>query len=68
MSAAVRSPESGRLWYGHNETVAISTDVRPFSAAARSGYVGAFFAGGLALSEALHRPLVLVLVCARSVR
>jgi uncharacterized protein DUF2752 len=30
--------------------VAISTDVRPFRAGRAAGYVGAFFAGGLALS------------------
>src|SRR5512132_3576466 len=30
--------------------VAVSTDVRPFPAARAAGYVGAFFAGGLALS------------------
>jgi uncharacterized protein DUF2752 len=35
---------------GHNEKVAIPTDVRRFSAARAAGYVGAFFAGGLALS------------------
>ena len=35
---------------GHNVNVAVSTDVRPFRAARGAGYVGAFFAGGLALS------------------
>ena len=35
---------------GHNEKVAFSTDVRPFRARRAAGYVGAFFAGGLALS------------------
>jgi hypothetical protein len=34
----------------HNENVAISTDVRSFRATRAAGYVGAFFAGGLALS------------------
>jgi Protein of unknown function (DUF2752) len=35
---------------GHNENVAVSTDVRHFRATRAAGYVGAFFAGGLALS------------------
>jgi hypothetical protein len=35
---------------GHNERVAVSTDIRPFRATRAAGYVGAFFAGGLALS------------------
>ena len=35
---------------GHNENVAVSTDVRPFRATRAAGVVGAFFAGGLALS------------------
>jgi hypothetical protein len=35
---------------GHNENVAVSTDVRPFRATRAAGLVGAFFAGGLALS------------------
>jgi Protein of unknown function (DUF2752) len=35
---------------GHNENVAVSTDVREFRATRAAGYVGAFFAGGLALS------------------
>jgi hypothetical protein len=35
---------------GHNEKVAVSTDVRRFKPARAAGYVGAFFAGGLALS------------------
>ena len=34
----------------HNEKVAVSAEVRPFPAARAAGYVGAFFAGGLALS------------------
>ncbi len=34
----------------HNENVAVSTDVRQFRATRAAGYVGAFFAGGLALS------------------
>jgi hypothetical protein len=43
---------SGRrpLRCGHNENVAVSTDVRPFRATRAAGAVGAFFAGGLALS------------------
>jgi hypothetical protein len=35
---------------GHNERVAVSTGIRPFRATRAAGYVGAFFAGGLALS------------------
>jgi Protein of unknown function (DUF2752) len=35
---------------GHNGEVAVSTDVRPFRPMRAAGYVGAFFAGGLALS------------------
>ena len=35
---------------GHNEKVAVSTDIRSFRATRAAGYVGAFFAGGLALS------------------
>lgn len=35
---------------GHNEKVAVSTDIRSFRATHAAGYVGAFFAGGLALS------------------
>ncbi len=35
---------------GHNEKVAVSTDVRQFRATRAAGYVGALFAGGLALS------------------
>jgi hypothetical protein len=35
---------------GHNEDVAVPTDVREFRATRAAGYVGAFFAGGLALS------------------
>ena len=38
------------IWLRHNEKVAVSTDVRPFRAGRAAGYVGAFFAGGLALS------------------
>jgi hypothetical protein len=36
--------------HGHNENVAVSPDVREFRATRAAGYVGAFFAGGLALS------------------
>ena len=39
-----------RLAAGHNERVAVSTGTRPFRATRAAGYVGAFFAGGLALS------------------
>jgi Protein of unknown function (DUF2752) len=35
---------------GHNEDVAVPTGVREFRATRAAGYVGAFFAGGLALS------------------
>jgi hypothetical protein len=35
---------------GHNEKVAVSTGARPFRATRAAGYVGGFFAGGLALS------------------
>ena len=43
---------------GHNENVAVSTDVRPFRATRAAGYVGAFFAGGLALERACTQRLV----------
>jgi len=46
----------------HNENVAVSTDVRPLRAARAAGYVGAFFAGGLALS-ALYATTGLGLPC-----
>jgi Protein of unknown function (DUF2752) len=46
----------------HNENVAISTDVRSFRATRAAGYVGAFFAGGLALS-ALYATTGLGLPC-----
>jgi hypothetical protein len=39
-----------RLPAGHNERVAVSTGTRPFRATHAAAYVGAFFAGGLALS------------------
>jgi hypothetical protein len=39
-----------RLAAGHNERVAVLTDIRPFRAARAAAYVGAFFAGGLAVS------------------
>jgi hypothetical protein len=42
--------------------VAVSTDVRPFRAVRAAGYVGAFFAGGLALS-ALYATTGLGLPC-----
>ena len=42
--------EGALLRCGHNENVAVSTDVRPFRATRAAGVVGAFFAGGLALS------------------
>jgi hypothetical protein len=48
--ALLSSSGSGAVGLRHNERVAISTDVRPFRAARAAGYVGAFFAGGLALS------------------
>ena len=51
-----------RIYRGHNEKVAASTDVRPFRAARAAGYVGAFFAGGLALS-ALYATTGLGLPC-----
>jgi hypothetical protein len=46
----------------HNENVAISTYVRSFRATRAAGYVGAFFAGGLALS-ALYATTGLGLPC-----
>jgi hypothetical protein len=46
----------------HNENVAVSTDVRSFRATRAAGYVGAFFAGGLALS-ALYATSGLGLPC-----
>ena len=42
--------EGAPLRCGHNENVAVSTDVRSFRATRAAGVVGAFFAGGLALS------------------
>ena len=42
--------EGAPLRCGHNENVAVSTDVREFRATRAAGVVGAFFAGGLALS------------------
>ena len=42
--------DRGPLRCGHNENVAVSTDVRQFRATRAAGVVGAFFAGGLALS------------------
>jgi hypothetical protein len=47
---------------GHNEKVAVSTVARPFRATRAAGYVGAFFAGGLALS-ALYATTGLGLLC-----
>jgi Protein of unknown function (DUF2752) len=47
---------------GHNKKVAVSTDVRPFRAERAAGYVGTFFAGGLALS-ALYATTGLGLPC-----
>jgi hypothetical protein len=46
----------------HNENVAVSTDVRPLRATRAAGYIGAFFAGGLALS-ALYATTGLGLPC-----
>jgi hypothetical protein len=43
----------GERWLlaaGHNVRMAVSTGIRPFRATRAAGYVGAFFAGGLALS------------------
>ena len=45
-----RAPRPREYLARHNEKVAVSTDVRPFSAVPAAGYVGAFVAGGLALS------------------
>jgi Protein of unknown function (DUF2752) len=47
---------------GHNEKVAVSTDARPFRATRAAGYVGALFAGGLALS-ALYATTGFGLLC-----
>jgi Protein of unknown function (DUF2752) len=47
---ALAAPNDGAVRGGHNEKVAVSTDVRPFHAVRAAGYVGAFFAGGLGLS------------------
>jgi Protein of unknown function (DUF2752) len=47
---------------GHNENVAVSTDVRRFRAARAAGYVGAFFVSGLALT-ALYRTTGVGLPC-----
>jgi hypothetical protein len=41
---------NGRRTRGHNGEVAVSTDVRPFRPMRAAGYVGAFFAAGLALT------------------
>ena len=41
---------NGRRTRGHNGEVAVPTDVRPFRPMRAAGYVGAFFAGGLALT------------------
>jgi Protein of unknown function (DUF2752) len=46
----------------HNEKVAVPTVARQFRAARAAGYVGAFFAGGLALS-ALYATTGLALPC-----
>jgi hypothetical protein len=46
----VRHGECRHADRGHNENVAVSTEVRPFRARRAAGYVAAFFAGGLALS------------------
>jgi hypothetical protein len=54
--------ESDGAKRGHNEHVAVSTDVRSFPATRAAGYVGAFFAGGLALS-ALYATTGLGLPC-----
>jgi Protein of unknown function (DUF2752) len=58
----VGSSNEGAAHRGHNEKVAVSTDVRPFRAVRAAGYVGAFFAGGLALS-ALYAATGLGLPC-----
>lgn len=57
-SGDARDPLAG----GHNVNVAVSTVARPFRATRAAGYVGAFFAGGLALS-ALYATTGLGLVC-----
>ena len=54
--------EGNRTKRGHNENVAVSTDVRSFPATRAAGYVAAFFAGGLALS-ALYATTGLGLPC-----
>jgi len=41
---------NGRCAGGHNVNVALSTDIRPFRPMRAAGYVGAFFAGGIALT------------------
>ena len=41
---------NGRRARGHNGKVTVATDVGPFRPMRAAGYVGAFFAGGLALS------------------
>jgi hypothetical protein len=58
----VGSSNEGAVHRGHNEKVAVSTDVRRFRAVRAAGYVGAFFAGGLALS-ALYATTGLGLPC-----
>lgn len=58
----VGSSSEGAVHRGHNEKVAVSTDVRPFRVVRAAGYVGAFFAGGLALS-ALYATTGLGLPC-----
>ena len=47
---------------GHNEKVVVSTGVRSFRPAHAAGYVGVFFAGGLALS-ALYATTGIGLLC-----
>jgi Protein of unknown function (DUF2752) len=54
--------EGDRTEPGHNENVAVSTDVGFFPATRAAGYVAAFFAGGLALS-ALYATTGLGLPC-----
>ena len=54
--------EGDRTEPGHNENVAVSTDVRSFPATRAAGYVAAFFAGGLAFS-ALYATTGLGLPC-----
>jgi hypothetical protein len=48
--------------YGHNENVAVTTESRTFRPARAAGYVGVFFAGGIALS-ALYATSGLGLPC-----